>query len=106
VFDGRRRYDVVVAEYGPETLAANDYNNFSGTALRCDFHVEQIAGYDIKTANPDMRKQRFRTGRAWFAEVLPGRPAVPVRVEVDGDLAVTLVHLRGVRPAGIEEARN
>ena len=86
VFDGRRRYDVVVVERGAETLAPNNYSAFQGAATRCDFHVEPLV------ANGD-QKRRFRSGRAWFAEVLPGKPVVPVRLEVDGDYVQTLVHL-------------
>lgn len=87
VFDGRRRYDIVVAEKGPETLAPNNYSAFQGAAVRCDFHVEPL-----KVDSPDY-KRRFRSGRAWFAELFPGRPLVPVRIEVDGDYVQTLVHL-------------
>ncbi len=87
VFDGRRRYDVVVVEKGAETLAPNDYSAFQGEAIRCDFHVEPLV-----VAAPE-NKRRFRSGRAWFAAVLPGRPVVPVRLEVDGDYVQTLVHL-------------
>lgn len=87
VFDGRRRYDIVVVEKGRETLAPNNYSAFQGGTTRCDFHVEPL-----KIDSPDY-KRRFRSGRAWFAEVFPGRPLVPVRIEVDGDYVQTLVHL-------------
>jgi len=87
VFDGRRRYDVVTVEKGRETLAPNNYSAFQGAALRCDFHVEPFV-----VDNPE-HKRRFRSGRAWFAELFPGRPLVPVRLEVDGDYVQTLVHL-------------
>ncbi len=97
VFDGRRRYDVVVEDRGTENLAPNDHNSFSGDAVRCDFHVERIAGYDQRVTDEDAKKQRFRTGRAWFAEILPGRAAIPVRIEIDGDFVPTLVHLRDVQ---------
>lgn len=87
VFDGRRRYDVVVVEQGPETLASNNYSAFEGQTIRCDFHVEPLV------VNAPDHKRRFRSGRAWFAELFPGRPVVPVRLEVDGDYVQTLVHL-------------
>jgi hypothetical protein len=87
VFDGRRRYDVVVVEHGPETLAPNNYSAFEGQAVRCDFHVEPLV------VNAPGHRRRFRSGRAWFAELFPGRPVVPVRLEVDGDYVQTLVHL-------------
>ncbi len=87
VFDGRRRYDVVIVDKGSDTLRAHDYSAYHGAAIRCDFHVEPIV---VENAE---HKRRFRSGRAWFAEVFPGRPWVPVRLEVDGDYAQTLVHL-------------
>lgn len=90
VFDGRRRYDVVLADRGREMLIANDYNAYHGAAMRCDFHFEPIVSEYV--AQPD-HKRRFRSGRAWFAELIPGRPVVPVRLEIDGDYAQTLVHL-------------
>lgn len=98
VFDGRRRYDVVVAERGRETLAQNHYSAFEGAATRCDFHVEPLV-----LDTPD-KKRRFRSGRAWFAELFPGRPLVPVRLEVDGDYVQTLVHL-SERPRTTAAAR-
>jgi hypothetical protein len=102
VFDGRRRYDVVVVDRGKETLPANDYNSFSGVALRCDFTVDPIAGYEQRFADEEMRRRRFNTGRAWFAEILPGQPAVPVRIELDGEMASALIHLTDIQRAVAE----
>jgi hypothetical protein len=99
VFDGRRRYDVVAVDRGVEMLAANDYNSFSGPAFRCDFTIEPIAGYDQRWADEEMRKRRFRKGRAWAAELLPGQPVIPVRIELDGEMASALIHLTDVRRA-------
>jgi len=98
VFDGRRRYDVVLADRGHEALSANSYSAFQGSALRCDFHFEPIVSEYV--AQPD-RKRRFRSGRAWFAELIPGRPVVPVRLEIDGDYAQTLVHLSEMPRAAV-----
>lgn len=101
VFDGRRRYDVILTDRGRETLAANDYNAYHGTAIRCDFHFEPIVSEYV--AQPE-HKRRFRSGRAWFAELVPGRPVVPVRLEIDGDYAQTLVHLSEM-PRGATASR-
>jgi hypothetical protein len=91
VFDGRRRYDVLLSDRGHETLAANDYSAYHGPAIRCDFQFEQMVGESVPAED---KQRRFRSGRAWFAELFPGRPVVPVRLEIDGDYAQTLVHLR------------
>jgi hypothetical protein len=98
VFDGRRRYDVVVVDRGTERLSAGDSDRFSGPALRCDFTFVPIAGYARHSTDPEHLKYRVRTGHAWFAEIVPGEPAVPVRIEMQGDVAVTVVHLRRVQP--------
>jgi len=103
VFDGRRRYDVVVQDHGTEFLPANDYNSFSGDAFRCDFTVQPIAGYEQRWADEEMRRRQFRTGRVWFAELLPGQPVVPVRVELDGEMASALIHLIDVQRAVAEQ---
>lgn len=91
VFDGRRRYDIVLTDRGRDTLIANEYSAYHGVAIRCDFSFEPIVSEYV--TQPD-RKRRFRSGRAWFAELLSGRPVVPVRLEIDGDYAQTLVHLQ------------
>lgn len=100
VFDGRRRYDVVVVERGTEHLSAGDDERFSGPALRCEFTFVPIAGYARHPSDSEQRKRRFRTGQAWFAVIVPGEPAVPVRIEMQGDLAATVVHLRRIEPPG------
>jgi hypothetical protein len=94
VFDGRRRYDFVVRSKGEQKLAPSSLSSYSGTALRCDFDYEQIAGH-WRRRNPDeSQRSRIRTGRAWLAPVIPGAPVTPVRVEIDGDWGMTIAHLR------------
>jgi hypothetical protein len=107
VFDGRHRYDVVVVERGNEELPRIEGSVFSGPALRCDFTVEPLGGYDLRSTDPEQARRRFHGGRAWFAELIPGRPAVPVRLQIDGELASALVYLRAVdsvdRSAAVEQ---
>jgi len=101
VFDGRRRFDIVAVEHGPEELPATDYSLFSGSALRCDFTIEPIAGYDVRNADAEERRRQLSHGRAWFAAAEPGLPPVPVRIEIGGDPVSALVHLRDLqRPGG------
>jgi len=100
VFDGRRRYDVVAVEHGPDEIPATDYGLFNGTALRCDFKVEPIAGYDARNPEAEERRRQLSHGRAWFAAVVEGLPPMPVRIELGGDPVSAMVHLREVQWPG------
>lgn len=79
-FDGRRVAEIAARTVGPETLETTSRSSFSGTAMRCDFVSRVVAGFradeDKKT---DYRPLR---GSAWLADVLPGRPLVPVRISI------------------------
>jgi hypothetical protein len=96
VFDGRRRYDMVFTDRGPQPLRETRYSIFSGAAQQCDFVFEPIAGY-IRRRADDQDARRLQSGRAWLAPVMPGAPAAPVRVELDGNWGLTVGHLRDFR---------
>jgi hypothetical protein len=96
VFDGRRRYDIVFADRGQQSLRETRYSVFAGAARLCDFQFEPIAGY-MQRRSEDGSARRLQSGRAWLASVIPGAPATPVRVELDGNWGLTVGHLREVR---------
>jgi len=89
-FDGRRRFDVAIAEAGEATLEASSYNIYGGTARRCRVTTRRIAGY-WKGRGSDAEEQ---TGYVWMASPLPGRPAVPVRAEAETGLGTLVLNLR------------
>jgi Protein of unknown function (DUF3108) len=73
VFDGRRRYDLVLADDGVEQAAATA----DPTPLRrCSIEVMKIAGFPEKDAHADH-------GRAWILAAGEGQRALPVRIEFD-----------------------
>jgi hypothetical protein len=93
VFDGRRRYDLKLTDGGKQEVRTQYYTAFSGQAVRCDFAIEQVSGFVRRPQNEDTNRQ-LQSGRVWMAPVVAGGPAVPVRLELDGDWGMSIVHLR------------
>ncbi|MBI3452563.1 MAG: DUF3108 domain-containing protein [Rhodospirillales bacterium] len=96
VFDGRRRYDMVFVDRGERQFSASRYSVFDGRAKQCDFVFESIAGFERRRPENEERR-RLQSGRAWISPVMPGAPATPVRIELDGDWGMTIAHLRDIR---------
>jgi Protein of unknown function (DUF3108) len=97
VFDGRRRYDLVLTDRGRRAMPETRYSIFSGEAVQCDFAYEPIAGHIRRRADPETRDKRgVQSGRV-YAAVATGSLVMPVRVEIDGDWGMTVAHLRDVR---------
>jgi hypothetical protein len=80
-FDGRRLSEIAAHTAGPETLEPTGRSMFHGAALRCDFEGRQIAGFRRDADQDELR--RPQVGSAWFAQVVPGQPAIPVRIMFD-----------------------
>ena len=91
VFDGRRRYNLVLDQRGHDTIPRNDYSAFSGKALRCGVKVERIAGY-----RRNFEPSRWRSSEGatlWIGRVFDNIPPVPVRMELDTRLGGLRAHL-------------
>jgi hypothetical protein len=94
VFDGRRRFDLIVKHVEETTLPPNSYSIYQGPAVRCSFSMERISGF----------RKSWRSSRQWDAGssapptiwVAPIRhdlPPVPVRYEGAIALGNMVVHL-------------
>ena len=100
VFDGRRRYDVEFRDGGREVLKSSEYGSFSGEATICLFRYIRIAGYQ-KAGRWNNARDVDRVHRSWLAQVAPGLPPLPVRIEAEGAFGTVIVHLTAVnRPEG------
>lgn len=91
VFDGRRRYNLVLDQLGHDVIPRNDYSPFSGKALRCGVKVERIAGY-----RRDFEPSRWRKSDGatlWIGRIFDNIPPVPVRMELDTMLGGLRAHL-------------
>ncbi len=79
VFDGARLTEITARTAGNVSLPATDRSPYAGTALRCDFTTQLLAGFlhDENYA----QSHEMQHGSAWVAQVVPGGPPVPIRVE-------------------------
>lgn len=76
VFDGKRLSQIDARTIGTERLDASHGSLVSGTALRCDFVGQMLAGF-LYRDGPAARRPLH--GSAWFASI-EGGPPVPVRL--------------------------
>ncbi len=81
VFDGRRRYNLVLDHLGRDFIKRNDYSPFSGSALRCSIKIKRIAGFRRKYT--PSRWRTSDTATLWIGRAFANFPPVPVRMELD-----------------------
>jgi hypothetical protein len=94
VFDGRRRFDLIVEDGGEAMIEANDYQVYEGPARRCLIDFVPVAGFKQETEEGRPEEQRFdKTIRVYLAPVEAGLPPLPVRMEFDHRLGAVRVHL-------------
>ena len=84
VFDGRQLRRLTMRQAGTETLPRTARSAFAGPASRCETDSTMLAGF-LKSSSVKSQS-RPRHGRLWLAPVLPGGPAVPVRITFDAEL--------------------
>src|SRR5262245_22460003 len=94
VFDGRRRYDLRLAEQPAAAVPSKSDQIYTGTARRCLATVEALAG----VWRDDPRKSNKPTTlEFWIASPREGVPPIPVYLELSGargTLAMVLTRVR------------
>ena len=107
VFDGRRRFDLIVVDRGRKPFAASQVSReHTGEATLCEFTIQPIAGYQRprEDEGDSARWRRPRQGRAWLSPIIDGVPSMPLRIELDSAWGDTIVTLKEYgRRAGIRE---
>lgn len=78
VFDGLRLSTVSSHTVGQQTVPPDSRSPYGGTALRCDFESLETGGFLHNEEEAKMR--RVQHGTAWVSMVVPGAPALPVRI--------------------------
>lgn len=107
VFDGRRRFNVVLEQDGVSAVEPSRFTAFSGPALRCKFSMERLGGFQ---ANPRFNARTPRISTLFLARFGEGAMWLPVRLESDSTFGYVIGHLvevdaparplgRGLRPA-------
>jgi hypothetical protein len=85
VFDGRRRYDIVLSEDGGAVPR-------DGKALKCRAQAVKIAGFSF---DQDYQPHT-NNGHVWLAAPRAGAPALPVRIDFDGTWGLVEVRMTKV----------
>ncbi|WP_422366155.1 DUF3108 domain-containing protein [Pelagibius sp.] len=101
VFDGRKRYDLTVADAGTQKLAPNDYSIFNGEAQGCRLDYEMLGGHRIE------RSKYAATARErviWVARPAADAPLIPVRLQIETAYGTVMGHLTGYRLGDPAEA--
>jgi hypothetical protein len=94
VFDGRRRYDVIVTSNGTDTLQKSSRNMHAGEAEKCTILLRPVAGFERDRDEEDFFRYGVdRSATAWFARPLAGEPPVPVRIQVDLEWVSVVMNL-------------
>jgi hypothetical protein len=94
VFDGRRRFDLIVKHVEETTLPPNSYSIYQGPAVRCSFSMERISGFRKSWRS----SHQWDAGSSapptiWVAPIRQDLPPVPVRYEGAIALGNMVVHL-------------
>jgi len=100
IFDGRRRYDVVVEPAAPRALEGGTYGIFSGEAATCavtDF--KRLGGFRLEGSK---YAETARRREAYVAKLGPDGLPVPVRIEVHTDYGALVVHLTRYKGQGLD----
>jgi len=91
VFDGRRRYDLVVKPDGAEKLCASGYTPFVGETVNCLLSIRKKAGF--KKNDDSGWNDRDRSARVWMGKAFGNVPPVPVRLTLNTPLGSLIAHL-------------
>lgn len=92
VFDGRKRYDLIVADAGVTRLEPNNYSIYDGEARGCRLDYEMLGGHRIE------RNKYAATAReriVWVARPSADAPLIPVRLSIETAYGRVMGHLTG-----------
>ncbi len=90
VYDGRRRYDVLLDDVGEKAFKASRYSVFAGNASGCRIDIDPKGGFkrNAETNLPDGTELVI-----WSAAPVAEGRIVPVRMQVVTDIGTMELHL-------------
>jgi len=108
-FDGRRRYDLVLASKGVEEMRKTDYNIYSGPAERCEITFTPVAGFPKKDEKNGFWSVRDNEKKdspliIWLARTEENGPVLPIRLQTDGAYGTIVAHLGSYEPLPVAQA--
>ena len=98
IFDGARSYNLVYNHKADVILKATDLNVYSGPAVECTVEVKPLKGRWHEKPRGWMSIQEQGRDRGtmptvWFAQMIPGGPAIPVKIRVKTQYGALMMHL-------------
>ncbi|OUR79187.1 hypothetical protein A9Q83_04950 [Alphaproteobacteria bacterium 46_93_T64] len=90
IFDGRRRFDILLSDGGYRTFKKSDYSVFKGKASGCKFEVVEKGGFK---KNKEYELKDSSDLVVWVASPTSGGRVVPVRMEVNTGFGYFELHL-------------
>jgi hypothetical protein len=92
VFDGRKRYNLMVSDAGETQLDASNYSIYAGPARGCRLDYEMLGGHRIERSKyAETARERI----VWVARPAEDAPLVPVRLEIETAYGTLMGHLTG-----------
>ncbi len=98
VFDGRHRYDLEFSNAGDAVLSPADGQNFSGPTRACHMVRAEIGGFYVDKNH----EEGASTGTIWYAHLMPGDLAVPVRMTMQTELGGVSLYLSKLQGRGVD----
>lgn len=95
VFDGRRRYDLVLSDLGETTTPPSRHTRYAGRARHCRALIQPLAGFWRSEPRHDERPTQVDY---WIASPRPDLIAVPVYLELSAPRGTLAVHLSAAAP--------
>ncbi len=98
IFDGKRRFKLIFKQKRQTTLEASKYNIYAGPAVECSALVQPVAGKWREKPRgwmsiQEQGREKGTIPTVWFASVVEGQPAVPVKVRVKTDYGTLFMHM-------------
>lgn len=102
VYDGRKRYDLIVSDIGEQVLEPTSYSIYAGPARGCRLDYEMLGGHRIeRNKYADTARRRV----VWVARPAEGAPPIPVRLEIGTAYGALMGHITGFAKGLQAEAR-
>ncbi len=100
VFDGKRRYVLIFKHKKDVVLKSSRWNVYSGPAMECSVEIKPGAGkWHEKPRGwlsiQEQGRERGKMPTIWFAQMIEGQPAVPVKVRVKTSYGTLFMHMTG-----------
>lgn len=96
VFDGKRKFEVVLGESKVVDLVASRYNVYTGKALECTVKINRLAGFDKKESWEIAQEESVRdnmTPTLWLAK-RDGKPfSEIIKLRLKTEFGTTFLHL-------------